>query len=441
MLGAYNSGALCLGLNSDSVAQLNSGYLSLLAESIKNLTFEGETSYAGITTRPGVPPKITVGDSPNLLTIVLERFAIDFYVWSHDKYARVFTYTADVTVPLDLQTGKSDKNPNGGLLPVLGNIGIANASVSNTQLVFEDDSKIKDGISGLVGGLVGQFLGGGFSPIDIASALASAGLAMEIPEGGIRKITQGSDDFLAIFANLKVAPPAAHEEVDTRAALVEKIVDPTVMSLDTAVRARFPKLRVRVDSVASSDRPIEHTWWIDDGAHSRWTTARDVVVDHDGMILQGKHVLHVASRIVGDVTSEDSTPVAIPYVIDTLPPTIRVDGSGSTFRVEAFDFVSPREALLMRERSANTGEWSEWSALHDATSATSDIEVKDEEGNVGKVSLALRGRLDPSIAGSGSGCGCTTTNSSSDLGSLALGGLAALFFFGTRTRRRSSNDR
>lgn len=436
MLGAYNSGALCLGLNSDTVAQLNSGYLSLLAPSLKNFTFEGQTGAAGITTRPGKPPKITVGASPALLTIGLEQFAIDFFVWSHDRYARIFTYTADITVPVDIQTGKSEKNPNGGLLPVLGDIGITNAKVTNNVIVFEDDKRIGDGITGLVGGLVGQFLGGGFSPIDLTSALASAGLALDIPEGGIRKITSGSDDFLAVFANLKLAPPAAHGEVDTQAAIVEKIVDPSSMALDTAVRARFPKLRVKIDSLSANPSSVlEHTWWVDDGTHARWSTSREIMVDSQGMLLQGKHVLQVASRAVGDVASEDSTPVAIPFVVDTLPPEVRVEGT----KVEAWDYVSSASSLLMRER-AEGQDWSEWTAVHDVSPKTDEIEVKDEEGNIGKVSLALRGRADPTITGAGRGCGCRTTSTSSELGGSALLALP-LALLATRRRRRSSDDR
>lgn len=440
MLGAYNSGALCLGLNSDTVTQLNSGYLSLLAPSLKNIAFEGQTAAAGITTRPGAPPKITVGASPALLTIGLEKFAIDFFVWSHDRYARVFTYTADITVPIDVQTGKSEKNPNGGLLPVLGDIGLANARVTNNVLAFEDDKRIGDGITGLVGGLVGQFLGGGFSPIDLTSALASAGLVLEIPEGGIRKVTAGTDDFLGVFANLKVAPPAAQGEVDTRASVVEKIVDPSSMALETAVRARFPKLRVKVDSLSSKPSSVlEHTWWVDEGTHARWTKERELVVDSQGMLLQGKHVLRVASRVAGDVTSEDSSPVEIPFVVDTLPPEIRIEGSGSSLRVEAWDYVSATSSLLMRER-AEDAEWSDWSALHDVSPGASEIEVKDEEGNIGKVSLALRGRADPSIAATGSGCGCKTADTrASDVAGSALLAFAALL--ATRRRRPSSDHR
>jgi hypothetical protein len=147
-------------------------------------------------------------------------------------------------------------------------------------------------------------------------------------------------------------------------------------------------------------------------------------------------VLHVASRVVGEVSTEDSSPVAIPFVIDTLPPEVRVEGT----RVEAWDYVSASSALLMRERTGD-GDWSEWTAIRDVSPKTDAIEVKDEEGNIGKISLALRGRADPSIAATGSGCGCKTTESSSDLGSIALGAHASLLFIGTRTRRRSSNER
>ena len=85
---------------------------------------------------------------------------------------------------------------------------------------------VSGGVTGLLGGIVGQFLGGGFKPIDLSTALASFGLALDIPPGGIRKLTSGTDDFLAVFANLSKAAGAAHEEADTRAVIVEKIVHP-----------------------------------------------------------------------------------------------------------------------------------------------------------------------------------------------------------------------
>src|SRR6202022_3077908 len=95
---AYNSGALCLGISTEQVDQLSTGYLSILTPSIKLLTFEEGPGAAAITTRPGAPPKIKLGNGTDiqrdpLLTITLERFAVDFYVFSLDRFVRFFTYT------------------------------------------------------------------------------------------------------------------------------------------------------------------------------------------------------------------------------------------------------------------------------------------------------------------------------------------------------------
>ena len=281
----------------------------------------------------------------------------------------------------------------------------------------------------MLGGLVSQFLN--LSPIDLNSSLAGFGLGLDIPTGGIRKLTSGSDDFLGLFANLTKATTAAKEEADTRAEIVAKTVHPDDMGL-SARRDRFPTLTVHVEGIAS--KKTEHTWWVDDGPHAAWTTANDVVVDRDTMILQGHHVLHVSARVVGDMASEDSSPVAIPFTIDSLAPSIDARREGDRVIVRAKDYVS--EALEARHRLAG-GAFSEWSAVADFEATTDvDIEVRDEEGNIGRVSLPLvRGRADSTITAAGSGCGCRTTPSSSNFGPLAILGLCGTILARRRTRR------
>jgi MYXO-CTERM domain-containing protein len=328
-------------------------------------------------------------------------------------------------------------------LPVLGDLKLANASVTNTDLLMDDPAAVAGGVTGLLGGIVGQFLGGGFKPFDISSALACAGLGLDIPQGGIRKLTSGSDDFLAIFANLTKAAGTAHEEADTRASIVEKIVDRSSMGL-TADRAKFPKLRVHAEGVAT--HPTEQTWWVDNGTHSAWTTAQDLVVDQDTMILQGKHVLHVSSRVVGDMKSEDGTPVDLPFVIDTLPPLIDAKREGRHVTLRAHDLVTTDDELVARRR-VDEGAWSEWEGLASVTSFDTDetsateVEIRDEEGNVGHVSLPLiRGRADGTLSAIGSGCGCRVTGGSDSRGGstglfgIALAGAAVLAARGRRRR-------
>jgi len=458
LAAAYNSGVLCLGVSTEQVEQLSVGYLSILSPSLKILTFQQGPAAAAIATRPGLPPKAKIGggtsvDADPLLTITLEKLAIDFYVWSLDRFVRVFTYTADVMVPINLQTGKDAKNPNGGLLPVLGKLRLANASIANDALLLDDPVALSGGLTGLLGGIVDQFLGGGISPIDLQSALASFGLGLEIPAGGIRKLTSGTDDFIGVFANITNAAATAREEADTRARIVERVVDPGAMGLATAERSRFPRLRVEVEGLAS--RPTEHTWWIDQGTHAAWTQEREIVVDRDAMLLQGRHVLHVASRVVGDTLSEDSTPVEIPFVIDTLAPWVEADRGDGRVTFRARDLVTGDDALVARTRVGEGAPWSEWTPLRRdrglpsrelaaAEGVPVDVEVRDEEGNVGSVSLPLvRGKVDGSLAGAGSACGCRTVGTAGSpgpAGALPPGalvlGVAALALVVARRRIR-----
>jgi MYXO-CTERM domain-containing protein len=194
---------------------------------------------------------------------------------------------------------------------------------------------------------------------------------------------------------------------------------------------------------SSATQPVEYSWWIDDGTHSPWTRGNEVLVDHDTMLLQGRRVLHVTSRVVGDAATEDTAPVSLPFVIDTLAPTVRVEKRGARVRVEAWDFVSDDAALVARTRLAG-GAWTGWHPLADARdidtdgAATIDVEVKDEEGNVGRVSQALvRGKSDGSLS-AGGGCDCSASARTAPHGArLALFGVLALAWRRVRRRGRS----
>jgi MYXO-CTERM domain-containing protein len=451
---AYNSGVLCLGISTEQVAQLNSGLLSALIPSLKKLTFEKTGAPVAITTRPQQPPNIVIGGGTDikkdpLLLVNLPKFNIDFYVWSDDRFVRTFTMTADLSVPINLQTGKDPKkNPNGGLLPVLGDIGLKNATVSNAgEMLTDDPVQIGAALSSIIQGFAGQALGGGLKPIDISTALKSLGLALTIPDGGIRKLHKGNDDFLAIFADLATQPAAAIVESDTTARLVGKTVHAEAMGLATASDDKLPELRV--DLGASAD-DVEYTWWIDEGTHSAWSTEKNLTIKDRYLFLQGKHVLYVSSRVKGQPDTEDATPAEVPYTIDTLAPYVRVtriDDENAT--LEARDIVSATSALRGRTRTTNAaGEasaWTDWrpvtdlAKLHFSGAHSIDVEVADEEGNVASTSQALiRGHGDTTLSAGGSGCGCSTPGSSaaSKNGPAALLVVAgALLYLALRRRR------
>lgn len=449
LTSVYNSGLLCLGVSTEQFDMLKTGLLSFLIPSLKTLTFEQSDAAAAIATRPQEPPVVTLGGGtdPNadpLLLITLPKLSLDFYVWSFDRFARVFTYTADLTVPVTLQTAKGPTGANTGILPSLGEIKIANGSVSNADVLLMDDPNVVAGaVSGIFGTVAKQLVGSGLSPFDVGSSLSNFGLELQVDQ--IKKLTKGSDDFVGVFATLAKKESAATVEADTKARLVHKRVWRDHMQAATYRRDKLPELEIELSSSLDDGKhAVEYSWWIDDGTRSPWATAeelgmtdaRTIVIKDDQLFLQGRHVLHVAARLVGKPETEDATPAEIPYVIDTLPPLVRAetDASGAV-RVEAWDLVSSADALVARHR-LDDGDWTDWRPASDlsrivATGAeTIEVEVRDEEGNVGTVRQALvRGRADPTIAAAGSACGCTTPGTDAGKGGLAalalgLGGIA-----------------
>jgi len=453
MGSVYNSGLLCLGVSSEQFDMLRAGLLSILVPSLKNLTFQQGDAAAAIATRPQAPPTVKVGGGTNpntdpLLAITLPKFALDFYLWHLDRFVRVFTFQADLTIPVSLQTGKDPvKNPKGGILPSIGDIQVKNGTVTNADLLMDEPALVAGALQGLLGGISKQLVGGGFSPIDLSGALTSFGLGMEIAQ--IKKLTKGTDDFVGIFANLSKAAGTATVEADTSATLVAKKVDAAKMQLATMDRAARPELVVDVSSpLDDGKRVIEYSWWIDQGTRSPWSTEKHVVVSDDQLCLQGRHVLKVAARIAGAPETEDASPAEVPFTIDALAPFVEVEKAGSVAKVTAWDIVSSNEALVARYRldGAPFGAWGPVASVEQiqvGNASVVDVEVKDEEGNVRSVQQELiRGRADGSLAGAGAGCGCSTPGSSAPdtkggLAALALGvvGLSVILM---RRRRRSA---
>lgn len=456
---AYNSGVLCLGISTAQVQALNSGYVSAIIPSIKDLTFDpgkqSKPEAMAITTRPQKPPQVVVsGNGTNiktdpLLKITIPSFAIDFYVWSEDRYVRAFTYTADVTIPIDLETGKTASNPNGGIVPVIGDLVAANGTVTNSNLIWENPTTTAGALTSLLGGLVGQFLGNGFSPINLNSSLAKYGIALSIPAGGFRKLTKGSDNFIGFFADLTTAPAGMIHH--TKANITSTEVHPEAMTLTGADRAKFPKLQVTLGSDEDDGSgQVEYSTWIDDQPRTAWSTSRDVTIDSQYLFLQGKHTLYAAGRYVGRPASEDTTPAAVPFIIDVLAPEVSLSTQDGNLVVSAYDYVSDDSALKVRWRAnaqdGTQGPWNEWQSyvglqpIAGGDSASMEVQVEDEMGNVADVNGLIRGRPDPTIPSASSACGCSTPGAPAGTQGALLAALAALGIV-VLARRRSGSPR
>ena len=391
----YNSGALCLGISTDQYPQLQSGLLSVLIPSIKRLTFEQLPGPVAVTTRPQNPLVAKIGGGTDinmdpLLSVSLKQFAIDFYVWSTDRYVRAMTFTGDLTIPVNLSTHVDPTtNPTGGILPALGTVVVANAVVTNSELLVDNPTIVASGLGSLFGAITGQ-LAGALKPISLASSLAKYGLGMTIPDGGIRKISKSGDDFLAIFADLSLAMQNAVVQADVQAKIVSKQVFPEAMSLATADRTKEPKLHVLFGTVARR-RHARHRLLV---RHRPGHAER--VVDDQGLHHPERRPLHA-----GQAHAERLGPRARPgherdraadagalhhrrAAAEHHARRRRTTRSGD-IQVSAWDLVSATSALQMRYKTTDSlghdSAWTAWTPIADLSGkalggASATVEVQ-----------------------------------------------------------------
>lgn len=415
LTSVYNSGLLCLGVSTEQVAQIQSGLLSLLVPSLKTLSLEQKSASVAIATRPQAPPQLVLGGGTDvngdpLVRVTLPRFAIDFYVFSYDRYVRAFTFTADVSVPVNLQSGRL-ANGKRGLQPVLGKLAVDKPEVTNSDLLYDDTGTIAGALASVVSGLADQVLGGGIPPIDVSSLAGGVGLSLDVPDDGVKKLQKGSDAFLGIFASLARGTTAATLASTTSVRVGTLTVDPEAMGLAGADPGKAPTLEVELGSpLDDGSRVVEYRTWIDEGTPSAWTTEKKLVLRHPALFLQGKHVLHASSRVRGQGESEDPTPAAAPFTVDVLAPTVKVTKELSGAKLDVWDFVDANEDLEARW-AFDGAPLGDFAPLGDAVIETGEaltitVEVRDRSGNVGHVEQALvRGKWDKSLE-QASGCAC-----------------------------------
>ncbi|MEZ4374078.1 MAG: MYXO-CTERM sorting domain-containing protein [Polyangiaceae bacterium] len=455
---AYNSGALCLGIGSDTLGSLlTSDTLGLLIPSLKDIARQKKTAPLAIVLRPQTPPSAVVGNGTSLetdptLRLALNELIIDFYLWSNDRYIRAFSSQFDLDVPVNL-----DVDENSALAPVLQDIGVANPTMFNAPLVREDKQTAAETLANLLAGQIGGALGGAISPISLNDSLASLGLALRIPptvEGqgspGLRKLSKGSDNYLGIFASLETASGAYVNFSETDVRLMSKTIDPAGLRVDTATKDNLPAFELQAkSSLDRGEQPIEYQYRLDKGYWRPWQKSSSIKVSDAALRIQGRHVVEVRSRVEGAPQTVDRTPPTIEVLVDKSLPEITlgkepVDGKLS---IEVYDVVSPTQSLDVRW-ALDDGAFTDWSnaagleAIEVGDAGKLTVEVRDEEGNVASQSQALvRGRADASLA-DGSGCGCSVPgqdgSKQAPLGLLAVGAMA--LGFGLRRRRKGTGQ-
>jgi MYXO-CTERM domain-containing protein len=308
----WDSGLFCLGVTSSLAPdQLNTMLFSVLIRSLPTAVYPAAASPIAITLRPQRPPRIRVltarpmPTSP-VLELGFERLALDFYLWSEERYVRAMTVTTDVTIPL----GFADMM---GLRPVLGEVATANTEVTRAALVSEEPMTLAVSVGSILGVAFGR-LGGSIPAITLPSiplpapmGAAAGTISLRLPADSFRGVEESSQRFLGVYADLSYAGP--RRPLTATAETAATLVELTPAGPDARVR-------LRLDASASIGRgEYEFAWRVDDLTWSHWTRDTDVTVRSPAFEFEGAHQIEVRARRVEEPDSVDPEGAAVPFTL------------------------------------------------------------------------------------------------------------------------------
>jgi MYXO-CTERM domain-containing protein len=425
--GAYQlwqSGALCIQATTRLDQLLKTATFSVFVRSLGALAFPSNGAPIGIALRPGQPPRVTLGagtEEDPFVRVDLAELSIDFYVWTTERYARFMTFTADTTINLNVPID------NGTLTPEIVGVELANATVSNNELIQDDPVAVALAMESVIDVAL-PMVAGAIPSIDVGGQLASAGLPIGFEPLGAQSLRLVEDDlgggrterYLGVFLNLTTEPTPLTERTDTRVRLVHvNVPDAAVFELESYGVGERPSVEIEMGADGPEGVEFEYQHRVDDQPWSAWSRSPYAVVTHDALLLQGRHSLEARARVVGATQGTDLTPARVEFLIDVLSPGLETVATSEGTLLRAADAVSYADALEFRFREPGDDAWSEWATLGTPERLVEEalghfeFQVRDEAGNVGSNTEALRGLPPPSDGG---GCGDCATRGDPDAG-------------------------
>ncbi len=436
----WNSGMFCLGITSRLSQQVSAGLLGALPglQALRTVHFPAANAAMAIAFRPQQPPTALIGTGANIdtdpvIALQFRQLALDFYIWSEERYVRVFTLTSDLTIPINLTVAMA------GLQPQLGMVRVVNPVVTNLALINTMPEQLADLLQGLLGTIISQFAGSlpavNLPTIPLPGA-GGAMIAIEIPAGGVKGVSDSGSRYLGLFANLRCRGGMCpmRDTISMAATVTAEALpfDGSVLEFGGQYRAELaPSVRLTMGAENSFGHQMEYRYRIDAGAWSAWSTQAVQEVRHPALNNQGRHTFEVVTRSLNEVMTESAQPATATVVIDAAAPELTVERRGNILIINAHDVVTDAAQLEYQiswdGHASSTWERNVTQTTVPAGASNIRVRVRDESGKVSERLLSVTTRT---IRGGEStdaaGCGCTTpgqsnTKTNSALGAFALG--------------------
>ena len=459
---AVTSGAMCLGIGTALVPQLNVGTFGILVPSVAELASEEGTDPMLLVTRPQKAIDFSLGDNTAAspaISIHLRDFELDVYPFLYERYTRAFTMSATLDVGVNVEFEQAASG-TWQLKPTLVGLEASDVMVKvlNSEFLAESATQLEGALPSVFNLLTSQLA---IPAIDLPTF---AGFAIGNPSIG--KAMGPSGAFLTLNANLD--PSAMMRQLATtnlfmaeavaqitrsrtpasaRSTGTARLMNVSVPAAD-AVRAALstkggalPSITIDVDRVDSQGRRLEWSWRIGNGMWRPYSDAAPLVISDRALAWQGNYTVGVMSRVKGAPETSGSE-TQIPVVIDSVGPhvvTSKTGWDGERYAVRGYDVVGGTSIQMAFGAPGADEPSTGWQSGAVATLSRTEaaglahdgeltVFLEDEQGNRTIATVApFHGQA------GGSGCGCDTRRGAPASGAL----LMLLVALRLRRRRRS----
>ena len=460
------SGAMCLGVGTTFINQLNVGTISLLVPSLGELTSDTGKDPLLLVTRPQKPLDFTIGDntpSSPALQIGVNHLEVDFYAFLYERYVRAFTLDLTMNIGLNLEFEQMPGQP-AKIKPTL--VGITSQSVTvkvlNSEFVAETAAHLEmvlPSVFDLVTPLLGNI-----PPINVPSF---AGLSLN--NLSIQHVTTTQDDFLALYATLgpsMLARQAALHDTSSASSLtmMEEQVGPAPLMTEATARlvrtttpppeeiraalthkknGAMPEVVFDVDRTDARGRQLEWQYNLNGGMWHPYTATPNgsFVVRDPAFAWQGKYTVGLKSRVKGDYrTASEETQTHV--IIDSVGPKVLTDKlvwDGDDMTLPLWDIVSEKKVTYALGKPGEDKPRSQWfkggtvqltrDELAEYVQAEEFVVFTMDEAGNQTIALVAPFHGQPGTTG----CACQTSGGPS-AGGIALTLVVGLMVFGRRRR-------
>ncbi|MEO8700056.1 MAG: hypothetical protein ABI867_08435 [Kofleriaceae bacterium] len=453
---AVTSGAMCLGIGTSFINQLNVGTIGILVPSLSELQSDNGNDPLLLVTRPTRALDFSIGDNTPTnpaITIHVSHMEVDFYAFLYERYTRAFTLDLSMDVGVNLEF---EQTPTGAVIkPSL--VGISadtvTLSVLNSEFVRETPAELEmvlpsvfDLITPLLGDLppvnVPTFAGFKLENLSIAKVVTAQDdfLSLNATLGASAQLKQlaGHDKFAAdALKNLTLHIPGDQPTSNGRSNLI-KVHTPKPEEIRKALKKQggaMPTVEFGVDRFDNAGRELEWAYNLNGGMFHIYQPAElggKLTIADRAFAWQGKYTIGLKSRVKGDYHTT-SQPVFRTVNIDSVPPRVlteKAEWVDDSYHVTIFDIVSGNYVQYALGKPTGDGPETEWFQGGYAQLSRSELQkyavggevalyTRDEEGNQAVALIA------PFHGAPGEG-GCTCDST----GGPSTGGIALILIVG-----------